>query len=722
MENNHHEPSAVRPEEEEVILPTEEPMTETPSVQEEETAAVSDETNETNQANETDETNETDENAAVPIEKIFEEPTKEKTAAWSEDEMLWGSDKEEAEWASVKSSQEQPVTGRYVIPKSARRQKEKAADKPKKRPSAAEASAEEQPRRPKNYNDYKRSTIRQFSSLISLLIMVPVFALLVLFNWFFPRSEESMIEKRKLASFPEFTAENYFSGQFTAGINHWFTDTVPYRDNFKNAGNGFKGLFGITTDDSVNFVGDVKKVPKKTPKKDTSSAPSQSSAPVQTSQTSKPETSKTESSKPAESSSRNYREEDAEYKIENGVIVVNQDGHYRGLEMFGGGSGNAYVDALNEIRDKLDDNIRIYSMIAPLASEYYTPANCEEYTVNQKEYFDDIASRLKEGITSVDIESVLAQHTQEPIYCRTDHHWMPLGAYYAAQTFAHAAGVDFKALNTFKPVKIEGFVGTMYAFSGGDINIKNDPEDFIYYVPDNYDQCGTDYYDTYFNYSGSGVYFQGVGDPQTNAYLTFFGGDEQIVKVRTNVKNGRKLIVIKDSYGNAIPGHLMNSFEEIYIVDMRYFNLNLVDFIQQLNITDVLFAMCTFSAFGDNSYNLPTLIEQNPGITIVDDYLKTTGDNSEDNTDENSEDNTDENSEDNTDENSEDNTDESSEDNTDENSEDNTDENSEDNTDENSEDNTDENSEDNTDENSEDNTDENSEDNTDENSNNNGEE
>ena len=73
MENNHHEPSAVRPEEEEVILPTEEPMTETPSVQEEETAAVSDETNETNQANETDETNETDENAAVPIEKIFED-------------------------------------------------------------------------------------------------------------------------------------------------------------------------------------------------------------------------------------------------------------------------------------------------------------------------------------------------------------------------------------------------------------------------------------------------------------------------------------------------------------------------------------------------------------------------------------------------------------------------------------------------------------------------
>ena len=260
-------------------------------------------------------------------------------------------------------------------------------------------------------------------------------------------------------------------------------------------------------------------------------------------------------------------------------------------------------------------------MIAPLASEYYTPANCTEFTQNQKEYFDDIAARLDSGITSIDIDSVLAKHTEEPIYCRTDHHWMPLGAYYATQTFAKAAGVDFKELSTFKPVTIEGFVGTMYAFSGGDINIKNDPEDFIYYVPDNYDQVKTDFYDTSFNFDYTGSYFKEVGDPQSNAYLTFFGGDEQIVKVRTNVKNGRKLIVIKDSYGNAEPGFLMNSFEEIYIVDMRYFNLNLVDFINKMGITDVLFTMVTYSAFGDNSYNLPDLISQAQGEEIVDHYM-----------------------------------------------------------------------------------------------------
>ncbi len=160
----------------------------------------------------------------------------------------------------------------------------------------------------------------------------------------------------------------------------------------------------------------------------------------------------------------------------------------------------------------------------------------------------------------------------------------------------------------------------MYAFTDGDINIKNDPEDFTYHVPDNYSECHTDYYDTSFNFSWTGNYFQEVGNPESNAYLTFFGGDEQIVKIRTNVKNGKKLLVVKDSYGNAEPGYLMNSFEEIYIVDMRYFNLNLVRFVNDLGITDVLFTMCTFSAFGNNSYELPDLLTQSPDEPIIDTY------------------------------------------------------------------------------------------------------
>ncbi len=472
----------------------------------------------------------------------------------------------------------------------------------------------------KSYNQMKRTAVKQFSSLISLFIIAPVMALGIIFMTFFPRSEVSQIEKRNLATFPTFSIGDYFGGKFTSGINTWYTDSSPYRDELKNAGNSFKGMFGITTDNTVNVVGDIKKVPTKKPSKVPSktSEPSQQTSAAESSK----ETSKTESqTSEAEASQKNYREEDAEYTVENGLIVVKQDGHYRALEMFGGGSGNDYVDALNDLRSKLDSNIKIYSMPAPLASEYYTPANYDSYTANQKEYFDELATRLNEGIISVDCDSVLAKHTEEPIYLRTDHHWSPLGAYYASQEFARVAGVEFKDISTYTPKTIHNFVGTMYAFTGN-INLKNDPEDFTYYIPSNYSNCETDYYDTSFNYSWSGNFFQDVGDPESNAYLTFFGGDEQVVKVRTNIKNGRKLIVIKDSYGNAEPGYYMGSFEEIYIVDMRYFNLNLVDFINQMKITDVLFTMVTYSVFGSNAENLSVLINQAPGQTIVDTYQK----------------------------------------------------------------------------------------------------
>ena len=349
--------------------------------------------------------------------------------------------------------------------------------------------------------------------------------------------------------------------------------------------------------------------------------PSDNSASEGESQENSPEDTPSQPESSAEEiTNKNYRELDAEYSVENGVIVVYQDGHYRGLELFGGGSGDAYVDSLNSLRSKLDSSIKMYSMIAPLAAQYYIPANYEDYTLDQQESINDsISSRLDSGITTIDLVEVLKQHTSEPIYCRTDHHWTPLGAFYAAQAFANAAGADFHDLSSFKAETINDFVGTMYAFSG-DINIKNDPEDFTYYIPDNYDSIKTDFYDTDFTYDYTGSYFKQVGDPQSNAYLTFFGGDEQIVKMRTNVKNGKKLLVIKDSYGNALPSNLTNGFEEIYIIDMRYFRCNLVDFINQLGISDVLFTMCVFSSFGDNSYELPDLLTQASGQTITDNY------------------------------------------------------------------------------------------------------
>ena len=68
------------------------------------------------------------------------------------------------------------------------------------------------------------------------------------------------------------------------------------------------------------------------------------------------------------------------------------------------------------------------------------------------------------------------------------------------------------------------------------------------------------------------------------------GGDTNTTSVTTSTRNGRHLLILKDSYGNALPSCLFSSFEEIHVVDCRYFLQNMADFVDNHAITDILFA------------------------------------------------------------------------------------------------------------------------------------
>lgn len=315
---------------------------------------------------------------------------------------------------------------------------------------------------------------------------------------------------------------------------------------------------------------------------------------------------------------KDYTKEEAEGGItDDGLLVVNQDYHWRAMEMFGGGSGDTYVSSLNKLRDSLDDSVRIYSMPAPLACEFYTPSNFSDVYFSQAECFADIAKRLDKGITTVDICSVLKKHTEEHIYSRTDHHWQPLGAYYAARTLAKAAGVPFDDISKYKKVTDEGYIGSLGAMYE-DERLKNDPEKFTYYEPQG--KISTYYYDQQFEYIYEGSLLVPVDI--SNSYIRFISGDSYAVKVKTGIKNGRKLLVIKDSFGNAEIPFYTSSFEEIYVADMRYFERNIVNFVNDMGITDVLFTMAAYSVVGVNADNIETLITQDKDSRITDGQLQ----------------------------------------------------------------------------------------------------
>ena len=487
----------------------------------------------------------------------------------------------------------------------------------------ADESAEPAERRRKPKSS-RRELLNMRLSVLSVGVMVILFALMTLYLLLFPRSTVSQIENRNLAEFPKFSFASYFSGSFTADVATWFDDTVPNHDGFKNMSNSIKNLFGMKM--FASTVSTAKPETGSTDNTDASAANGDTQTITPANGTVPNNTNLLQYAAgrvfPAVSAAdekmgRDFSTEDnSTLEWVNNLLVVNWDNHWRCMEAFGGGGGTAYANALNDLQSKVGSGVTIWSMPAPTASAIYTPKNGIDYVGNQKECFDGVAEKLNAGIQSVNVVDVMKKHAEEDIYLRTDHHWQARGAYYAARTFAEAAGVPFADLSTYTEESIPGYVGTMYGFSQ-DTRILNDPDDFHYFVPaSNY---VASYYDTSFNHQYEDDLFADVDT--ANAYLKFLGGDSCIVKVDTQMKNGRKLLVIKDSFGNAEIPFYTNSFEQIYVADVRYLECNLVSFIKDMGITDVLFTMSAYSVVGDNADNIQNLIAQNVGETITDSHI-----------------------------------------------------------------------------------------------------
>ena len=62
-------------------------------------------------------------------------------------------------------------------------------------------------------------------------------------------------------------------------------------------------------------------------------------------------------------------------------------------------------------------------------------------------------------------------------------------------------------------------------------------------------------------------------------------------------------MILKDSFGNAIPGYLFGSFEEVHVIDSRFFTWNISDYIRDYGITDILFANNAFHASTASTIN-----------------------------------------------------------------------------------------------------------------------
>lgn len=410
---------------------------------------------------------------------------------------------------------------------------------------------------------------------------------------FLERPTISETENRTLATMPEWSFDNYFNGTFTGGISEYYNDTVPLRSNFKKMNTKLTALFGIESD-GVTFHGNVSMVNKNNDEpvvtEITQPAVTEPAFTEMTETAETQETGAVTGETPDDPDYDEYWDENDidNGKVSNGIIIYKN----RGIMLYGSYDStlDSYVAAVNAYKQELGENVNVYSMVIPTSASYYLPEKFKDYSEDQFADLQYIRERL-DGVIDVDITETLDNHKKENIYLRTDHHWAPLGAYYATQKFAQVADVDFPELSTYEEVSQDGYIGTIYTFTQ-DASILDYPETFTYYKPDN--QYTTTYYDSYYQNGYESTLF--IDMPLSSLYVTFMGGDDKITHINTDVKNGRSICVLKDSYGNATIPFLTHSFENIYVIDIRYFNINAINFMKEHDITDVLFAVNAFTS------------------------------------------------------------------------------------------------------------------------------
>ncbi len=469
---------------------------------------------------------------------------------------------------------------------------------------------------------------------INIIAVSAIFLIAFIILLVFPHPDVSESENRKLAEFPKFSFSALLSGEFTRELSNYINDTVPFRESLVTINANLKSYFGmggsdddgnkvifynaqIVTDDDTsagtaqnnsNTITTTTPAVTTTPNATTTLPPANNSE-SNSSNDNTTTTVTTTTAPPAPvvtTTTTKEPELNNEGIINNGIVVIGDTG----IMLYGGSYANAerYAGYVSAYKADLGDSVNVYSMVIPTAVSYYLPDEYLPYTRSQKGDIDHMQPYLN-GVVNVDAYTALLNHKDEKIYTRTDHHWAALGAYYAAEEFCKTAGVPFLDISQYTEVSVDGYVGTLYTYTN-DSTLLNNPEDFIYYKPtvENYT---TTYYSQAFTGPVQGSLFNEAITNKSSLYLTFMRGDSNVVHIKTSVDNGRKLIIFKDSYGNAVPEFLTGSFSEIYVCDMRYFQLNSIEFIKQQGITDVLFASCAFSAMGSNANCIETMRTQN---------------------------------------------------------------------------------------------------------------
>lgn len=199
-------------------------------------------------------------------------------------------------------------------------------------------------------------------------------------------------------------------------------------------------------------------------------------------------------------------------------------------------------------------------------------------------------------------DTLLENNDTYPMYYKLDHHYTSYGAYYVYLEYCEQNNLECLSINDYNIEAVTNdFKGTLYS----KVNFYSTPDTIHIFTPKDGQDLKVEYISLDDVITKDSLYeYQYL--EKKDKYSIFLNGNNPLVKITNNKnRNDKKLLVIKDSFANALVPFLTYNYSEVHVIDPRYYKLSISEYIDKSNITDVLFL-----------YNINTL-DKDTGIYSI---------------------------------------------------------------------------------------------------------
>ena len=209
---------------------------------------------------------------------------------------------------------------------------------------------------------------------------------------------------------------------------------------------------------------------------------------------------------------------------------------------------------------------------------------------DQAKYIDQVQKAMKD-YNFVDVRDTLMDHNDEYIYYKTDHHWTSAGACLAYDAWSERTGGEAETEDGLvKNVVSDKFRGSLYS----KILDADSAYDEIWTYGLQKDEAfgSKDCTVTIDEKQQLDSIYDDEKLQEKDKYAYFLGGNYGQVHIQNqkaaSKAKGKNILIIKDSFANSFVPFVTQDYENIYMVDLRYYNGDMKAYLQEHEITDVL--------------------------------------------------------------------------------------------------------------------------------------